>query len=106
MSDTIDPEKLEEAIRVYGEVDGAEALGVLVSAARAHLATLPRFKEVEVWRVEWAHPAHAMGRRWKPYAAHYLTEAEAVEKAQRCENHPENHACIRITGPHKQRVPA
>lgn len=51
MSD-IDPEKLEKAIAYYGddarENEGAPKLGLIIKAARAHLATLPRFKEVEV----------------------------------------------------------
>jgi hypothetical protein len=50
MSD-IDPEKLEEALAYYGEGKrGADKLEVIFTAARAHLATLPRWKEVEVER--------------------------------------------------------
>lgn len=101
MSD-IDPVKLEEAIQQYEQYTG-DVIRIVVDAARAHLATLPRFKEVEVWRVEWAHPGN---KSWKPYVAHYLTEWEATAKADSCCNHPENHACVRVTGPHKQRVPA
>lgn len=51
MSD-IDPEKLEAAIRGYAKLyasvdDGETQIGLVLNAARAHLATLPRFNEVE-----------------------------------------------------------
>jgi len=55
MSD-IDPEKLEEALNAAdmagrGYITGSQA--IIMAAARAHLATLPKFKEVEVeaWAV-------------------------------------------------------
>jgi hypothetical protein len=54
MSD-IDPEKLERALNSIEELSaGFLSFGqeLIVKAARAHLATLPRFKEVEV--VQWA----------------------------------------------------
>lgn len=50
MSD-IDPEKLEEAIQ-YCEGAASGYGRIVLAAARAHLATLPRFKEVEM--VRWA----------------------------------------------------
>ena len=50
---TIDPEKLEEALEYYSELGFGEHLVVMREAARAHLANLPRYKEVEisVWKV-------------------------------------------------------
>lgn len=53
MSD-IDPEKLADAVAYYDNDAQPAALQFyeILNAARAHLATLPRFKEVEV--VQWA----------------------------------------------------
>lgn len=48
---SIDAEKLEKAIQRY-EVFNREDLKLVTDAASAHLATLPRYKEVEV--VRWA----------------------------------------------------
>lgn len=48
MTDTIDPEKLEEAIKDVSERLYSAAGLRVIAAARAHLSTLPRFKEVEV----------------------------------------------------------
>lgn len=53
MSD-IDPEKLEQALRLYRDgTNDVPALQTIIAAARAHLATLPKLKEVEVeaWAV-------------------------------------------------------
>lgn len=109
MSD-IDPEKLEEAIdfysyeasRITNPVNVARAT-LLVDAARAHLATLPRYKEVEVWRIEFALDG-------VPKCETYLTNSSANNRAEIIK---QGHAfpnyaaaCIRVTGPHKQRVPA
>ena len=48
MSD-IDPQKLEEALDVYDtRVNLSPRAKVVIAAARAHLATLPRYKDVEV----------------------------------------------------------
>jgi hypothetical protein len=53
----IDAEKLEGAIREYAKLypnmdDGETQVGLVLAAARAYLATLPRWKEVEV--ADWA----------------------------------------------------
>lgn len=119
MSD-IDPEKLEADIsRAAVELSFAreeeltqaslysDTLDGLIAAARAYLATLPRYKEVEVWRVEGAQRTllHTGTKSWHPQVMTYETEAEAREIAALYEANG-TWKCTRITGPHKQRVPA
>jgi len=113
MSD-IDPEKLEEAIAVaaegveFGRVASmsyltteTETLERLLAAARVTLATLPRYKEVEVWRITWSFINaqgnwEATGRQeGKERVDAYLQDLERIGQAR----------CIEVTGPHKQLVP-
>lgn len=71
--------------------------------------TKPETKTVEVWRVEWC--AKDMGGRYVPIAAHYPSELAAqaqetlLERIQRAAQ-PDGPACIKVTGPHQQEVPA
>lgn len=71
----------------------------LVAAARAHLATLPRTKMVEVWHVEFV--SADTGAIY--VNVHSTEEDAATEAAQRkirkC-------LCVRVTGPHQHEVPA
>jgi len=46
----IDPEKLEEALAVVEDFSRGPHADVVIAAARAHLATLPRYLNVEVVR--------------------------------------------------------
>lgn len=103
-AEQIDAEKLEEAIKIvdeylrgWGPSDLRAAGGLLVAAARAHLATLPRVKEVEVWHVEYAQNG--------PCIALYETEPSAHGYARMLSG-ISNVSNIRVTGPHKQKVPA
>lgn len=48
---SIDAEKLEDALCAYDYAGEFGHLGVLIAAARAHLATLPRTKSVDRWAV-------------------------------------------------------
>lgn len=97
-----DPETLEASIKWARHIAGcghdAENLARLADAAEQHLATLPRWKEVEVWRVEWASAAFI------PCVEQFLTEEEARRSAH--ERASLGRTCITVTGPHKQRVPA
>ncbi len=100
----IDPEKLEEAIEeaerqlfAWPHASWRPTLQLLKEAARAHLAGLPRFKEVDVWHVEYAQGG--------PCLALYENEGDAHGYAGMLSGIT-NVSCIRVTGPHKQRVPA
>lgn len=96
----IDPDKLAAAVAYYDNDcrPAAPQFYELLAAARAHLATLPRWKEVEVWRVEWASAAFI------PCVEQFLTEEEARRSADARASL--GRTCITVTGPHKQRVPA
>lgn len=79
-------------------------------ALYAHL-TKPATKTVEVWRVEFARMGSS--GEWLPdstscgHASGYFTRAQAEEEAAKLAQEPsEEYACIRVTGPHKQDVPA
>lgn len=51
MTDILDAEKLEEAIKFLAYMDSPGTVGgTVIAAARAHLATLPRLKEIKVER--------------------------------------------------------
>ena len=115
---TIDAEKLEIAIQLaratplmfgaadpFGKSPGStgfvnireDMAKLLADAAEQVLATLPRYKEVEVWHVEcFDHgvaKVHLRGTR---------------ESADVCAKHASEMGdeCVRVTGPHKHRVPA
>jgi hypothetical protein len=100
MSD-IDPEKLEEAVRHYEGFVGPK-MRIVVDAARAHLATLPRWKEVDVWRVEYA---EATPEGWSLACETHESADEAEINAGNFRLSAPVYDCIRVTGPHKQRVP-
>jgi len=104
-AEQIDAEKLEEALTTLEGWVGESweimpDVHVIVKAARAHLATLPRVKDVEVWRVEYA---YRCGGHYEPTVAQYSSHEMA-------RNHAVNlggaASCITVTGPHKQKVPA
>lgn len=76
--------------------DVADLLVILADAAES---TLPKTKEVEVWRVEYAH--------WNgPRIAQVDTEGAAHSFAEHLRDAGRDHTCIHVTGPHKQTVPA
>lgn len=101
----IDPEKLEEAlplIKAYAagkpiNTDRFDAVfDVVISAARAHLATLPRVKEVEF--VQWA-TFTTGGAIWSSALSEEAARAEAE-----CSQSPKLVA-VRLTGTAKVKVP-
>jgi hypothetical protein len=105
----IDPEKLDgfikEARQILYTMDAFDMswkpmLIALAAASEAHLSTLPRVKEVEVWRVEYA---YSYGSGHEPVIAQYRSHELAL-------NHQKNlgpaASCITVTGPHRQKVPA
>jgi hypothetical protein len=77
------------------------------AALYAHL-TAPKTKEVEVWHCESA--VRLEGRGWSPHISAHDTKQAAEESAAILANGskpPEREfTCIRVTGPHKQTVPA
>lgn len=101
MSD-IDPEKLDESIKWARHIAACnhdtENLTRLADAAEVTLAALPRYEEVDVWRVEWA----AAGGI--PCIDQHTDKSFVEQVAEEKRNL--GRQCIRVTGPHKQRVPA
>lgn len=101
----IDPEKLEEAIGLaqYAQLGvmqvtlRKETFGRLLEAARAHLSTLPRVKEVEVWHVEYVYP---------PYKFVTIREDRANADVLVGTYERDGALCVRVTGPHKHQVPS
>lgn len=61
-------------------------------------------KTVQVWRVEFAKRHHVTGQ-WLPEQATWPTEQYIREMAAELASDP-NAACIHVTGPHDQEVPA
>jgi hypothetical protein len=106
----IDRAALEETIAFYRELEaGGEFSGhtrTLLAAAEAHLATLPKTKMVEVWRVEWAILAID---RWVAHHRGEPSREEAEHLAaliQEADTYGNTIRCVRITGPHQQEIPA
>lgn len=114
---SIDRAKLEESIawskhelacftdRPVHNVEAARKTQVLIDAAEAHLATLPKVKMVEVWRVEFALANLPPGQA-EPLCYVYHTRQRAEREAEKQRREPALYACIRVTGPHQQEVPA
>jgi len=98
---TIDPEKPEEALAEVTTWLGSnrdvwpDGLRVVAEAAES---TLPRYKEVEVWRVEYTNNN-------VPNLLQWLTREGTDAWADGAKALPYI-GCITVTGPHKQRVPA
>lgn len=101
MSTPVDRAELEKALEEVGRYGVGHNWETIVAAARVHLDTLPRTKMVEVWRVEWAY----QGRNgdWDACCETQFTKAQADEFAASLKHHC---ACIKVTGPHQQCVPA
>lgn len=73
----------------------------IYNALRAHLAKPTR--EVDVWRVEYA---EASPDGYIPSCETHDTAAEAESAARNFHLSAPAYECIRVTGPHKQTVPA
>lgn len=81
----------------------------LIRVLAAAESTLPRTKMVEVWRVEWA--SKMTSGKWQVHADHYWSSDTAKLRADMLRGVEENSssdtfACIKVTGPHQQEVPA
>lgn len=72
-----------------------EVLHTIIAAAES---TLPKTKLVEIWRVEFAQDKN-------PHSASFGSRHDADVYAQTVSCWPAT-ACIRVTGPHEQEVPA
>lgn len=104
-----DHDKLREAInnmrglRRFYMPDTQAAVDTVLAAAES---TLPKTKMVEVWRVEYAEHIHKVEWRARvrgPFLARCDADNEAVMMAKLFSA---EYACIRVTGPHQQEVPA
>jgi hypothetical protein len=93
------PEEAKAAMRAAFDdaYTNYDFIGAIYDALCAHL-TAPRTKEVEVWRVEFA-------RHGEPQCLQYL-DVGAAELNAASFRHQNHLSCIRVTGPHKQMVPA
>jgi hypothetical protein len=112
MTDAIDRAKLEEALSFYDWLAHRPSsqnphLTMIVDAAKVYVSTLPKTKMVEVWRVEYAEWCSFLnGGEWKPITRTALNETSAQEIAADYAKRPGERACIKVTGPHQQEVPA
>jgi hypothetical protein len=79
-----------------------ELADALIEAARAHRDTLPKTKMIDVW-----HVAYALtdGHRGSFPAVNVYTSMAAASSAA-SGFQASLYQCVRITGPHKQEVPA
>ncbi len=79
-------------------------------ALHAHLSK-PATKEVDIWRVEYAFQAAPNSHSpltWRAGSSSYegqYAKPSAQSRAAEMEAEPERFACVRVTGPHKQKVP-
>jgi len=80
------------------EVD-VDDLNVTRVAARAYLASAARFKEIDVWHLEFV-------SNGVPCIDHPFTSRILAELSAKIRREDGRDQCIRVTGPHKQRVPA
>ena len=101
MTDAVALKQLIEAAHLCRKA-GSDVLKItdfwpLVDAAEAHLATLPRTRMVEVWRVEWAQASH-------PFCVQQESQSAADEYAEIVRTWIDA-SCIRVTGPFQQEVP-
>jgi hypothetical protein len=100
---SMDAKKLKEAIEWAKSAYALDTKTfILAEAAEAHLATLPRTREVKVWHVEWCH-------RHEPKISVWFCREAADMEADKMGGHPCNKGDwtnIRITGPHIHVVPA
>ena len=98
-------DKLREAIKWGKRVtdmspSGWDALRDLIAAAES---TLPKTTMVEVWRVEYAYRHHVTGD-WLAGQHTWPTQDGVEHHADKLRE--DGAACIRVTGPHMQEVPA
>jgi hypothetical protein len=94
------------ALQINGQpwvVVPAEAQRAIVAAAHTHLAAMPKTKIVEVWRVEYAQETDG----FSPVCQTFTNPNSARNEAERLRSSQyRRYACIHVTGPHQQEVPA
>lgn len=104
MSDTIDRAKLGAAINFLRTYNGkASQWNTVLAAAEAHLATLPRTKMVNTWRVEFAE--RQPSDDWLPGSHTFTSKEQADEYEASLKALRPSLRCIRVTGPHSHEVP-
>jgi hypothetical protein len=100
------PEMLNGAREAILKQTGAAfSIDHIASAYRALYAELtrPPTREVETWYVEYAiRGAHG----WEPSCFILSSQADAERDAEIMRQPPDAFACVRVTGPHRQQVPA
>lgn len=101
----MDAAKLRDAIkRMRAIMVTCPAEQALVcDAAEAHLSTLPKTKEVDVWHVNYAVRRDSGGVSLGCIVTE--TPAQAEDSAANLQRGGVSE-CIRVTGPHRQTVPA
>lgn len=108
-----DHDKLRDIVRqAHAFIDGARIGSMeryltpsdLLLLADAAESTLPKTKMIEVWRVEFAQK-NPHGGGWQAASASFPERAMA-DKYEWTVKQWLNVACIRVTGPHQQEVPA
>jgi hypothetical protein len=98
------------AVRECWPTNADTNAGVVIAAAEAHLATLPRTKTISVWRVESCVRAEPTAKWW-PSTQTCETAEEANQTAEKLRRvhigapPVPMHDCIRVTGPHEHEVP-
>jgi hypothetical protein len=108
---SMDAKKLKEALDKLHQPANSMSLGAVcvshdalktvLAAAESHLATLPRTKEVEVWRIEYAAKD---GDEWLTCCKTYKRRDLAYRAFQ--DHLCARYQCVKVTGPHKQEIPA
>lgn len=104
MSEIISREELEKAFTMHNlpPVAYGMCFGPIFAAARAHLETLPRMKEIDVWHVEYASGPRGFG---VPHLhAPFCLREDAERNAAALQR--ESYSFVRVTGHHKHQVPA
>lgn len=101
-----DRERLTAALARYDNIpkDWCSDTKTIVAAARKHLDALPaapKTKIVEVWHVEFFNVSNRM-----PCVTVYTAQKDAESHADAYAHIGSTFACIRVTGPHRQEVPA
>jgi hypothetical protein len=77
-----------------------ERFGRVLLAAESHLATLPKTKMVDRWKVEWTYKGCPGAYCW------YDSPFEAANEFTRLSTMPKFYSDLKLTGPHQQEVPA
>lgn len=94
----MDAKKLSEAIERLDVSLLGDNWRIIFDAAKAHLATLPKCQEIDVWHVEYSSPDG------QPYVIVFRDYSVACRRALEIE--ARDYLIVRVTGPYKHAVPA